>query len=178
MPETKVQAQTRSRFGLTSQSTVHGVVQSPVYVATSPDRTKRQDLLPPKLGGPPGSTAHPPTSPPTDAPPYTTIEQKRLADHRRALREADPYAPLGLRVGSLYVLPSIEQDIGRDTNPNQVQGGKGSLELRTEGEVKLQSDWTSSELTGDLRGAYSDYPDVKGATCSMATARSICASTS
>lgn len=162
-PETKVQAQTRRRFGLTSQTTVHGVVQKPVYTATSPDRTKRQDLLPPKLSAAPGTPAHPGTIPPVDAPVYTDIEQKRLTAHRRELREADPYAPLGLRIGNLYVSPSIEEDVGYDTNPNQAQNGKGSRVSRTEGEVKVLSDWSSNEFTADLRGAYSYYPDLKSA---------------
>jgi hypothetical protein len=161
-PATPIQPQTRRRFGLSSRDAVRGVVERPVYVATSPDRTKRQDLLPPKLDGPPGTPDHPPSAAPVEAPIYTDAELKRLTAHRRELREADPYAPLGLRVGSLYVFPSIEENLGYDTNPGQVQGGKGSRESRTDGEVKLRSDWSSNELTGDLRGGYSYFPDVKG----------------
>ena len=163
LPGTRVQAQTRKRFGLTSQTAVHGVAQRPVYVATSPDRTKRQDLLPPKPDGPPGTPDHPPTAAPADAPLYTDTELKRLNAHRRELRDADPYQPLGLRFGSLYVSPSIEQSLGYDTNPNQAQGGKGSRASRTDAEIKLRSDWSSNELTADLRGGYSYFPDVKGA---------------
>lgn len=117
----------------------------------------------PKLDGSPGTPDHPATTVPVEAPIYTDAEQKRLTAHRRDLRAADPYAPLGLRVGSLYVFPSIEESVGYDTNPGQVQGGKGSRESRTDGEIRLQSDWSSHELTGDLRGGYSYFPDLKGA---------------
>ena len=162
-PATVVQPQIRRRFGLSPQTAVHGVAERPVYVATSPDRVTRQDQLPPKLDGPAGTPDHPPTVEPAEAPPYTPAEQKLLDARRRALRDADPYAPLGLRLGSLYLFPSIEESVGYDTNPGQVQGGKGSRESRTDGEIKLQSDWSSDELTGDLRGGYSYFPDVKGA---------------
>jgi hypothetical protein len=125
---------------------------------------KRQDLLPPRLDGPAGTPDHPPATPPVVEPVYTAAEQKRLTDHRRGLRDADPWAPLGLRLGSITVLPSIEESVGYDTNPNQTQvGKKGSRESRTDAEIKLQSDWSSHELTGDLRGGYSYYPDVRGA---------------
>jgi hypothetical protein len=58
----------------------------------------------------------------------------------------------------------VQQDIGYDTNPNRDSGfKKGSIVHRTEGELRLQSDWSRHELTGLLRGAYSEYPDVKSA---------------
>ena len=43
------------------------------------------------------------------------------------------------------------------------QGAKGSAIYRTEGEVRLRSDWSAHALTGALRGAYSYYPDAKSA---------------
>ncbi|MBV9566605.1 MAG: outer membrane beta-barrel protein [Hyphomicrobiales bacterium] len=66
-------------------------------------------------------------------------------------------------MGSLYVSPSVEQSVGYDSNPGEVQGGKGSAALRTDAEIKLRSDWSSNQLTGDLRGGYFHFPDVKGA---------------
>ncbi|SED88529.1 hypothetical protein SAMN05444161_4290 [Rhizobiales bacterium GAS191] len=162
IPGTPVEAQTRRRFNLTTPPNLHGIVQRPVYVATSPDRTKRQSQLPPKLSGVSGTPDHPASTDPVVSPAYTDAELKRLAAHKRELRDADPYAPLGLRIGSLYVTPSIEESVGYDTNPGQVQGGKGSRQSRTDAEVKLRSDWSSNELTADLRGGYSYFPDVKG----------------
>lgn len=75
--------------------------------------------------------------------------------------EADPaYAPLGLRLGTFTVLPALTQSIGYDSNPNQTvsRAAKGSLALRTEGEVAFRSDWSSSEFSGELRGGYSAFP--------------------
>jgi hypothetical protein len=82
----------------------------------------------------------------------------------RRAADADPYASIGYRVGAVSLFPSIEQAVGYDTNPNRVSGDKkGSVLLRTEGELRVQSDWSRHELTGLLRGAYNDYPNVKGA---------------
>ena len=83
---------------------------------------------------------------------------------RRSSAEVDPYAPLGLRVGSFLLRPSLEQDVGYDTNPNRLSGQqKGSAEFRTEGALALASDWERHSLTAALRGAYAWYPSVPSA---------------
>jgi hypothetical protein len=89
-------------------------------------------------------------------------EARRIVKKRKI--EDDLYTPLGLRLGGLTVLPAIEGDLGWDSNPNR-QGGahKGSPLARTEGEVKLQSDWGAHELKGALRGAYWDFRDAPSA---------------
>lgn len=80
---------------------------------------------------------------------------------RRTLRENDPYSQIGYRVGGLNLYPSIQESVGYDTNPNRLPPPvKGSLVSRTEGELRLQSDWSNHELAGFLRGAYNVYPDV------------------
>jgi hypothetical protein len=72
--------------------------------------------------------------------------------------EDDPYEQLGMRLGGLIFLPSIEADIGYDTNPRRIEtGGKGAAMLRTTGEVDLKSDWDRHSLTGYLRGAYDAF---------------------
>ena len=84
---------------------------------------------------------------------------------RKRLVEEDAYAQLGTRLGAFRLYPAIEEDIGYDSNPNRLTSAQkhGSFVSRTEGELRLQSDWTQHELSGLLRGAYSVYPDVKGA---------------
>ena len=80
---------------------------------------------------------------------------------RRSTAEVDPYAPLGVKVGSFLLRPSIEQNVGYDTNPNRLSGQqKGSAEFRTEGALALASDWERHSLTAALRGAYAWYPSV------------------
>jgi hypothetical protein len=90
--------------------------------------------------------------------------QPPLLPLRRRTLEPDPYAPVGYRVGNVGVFPAVEQSAGYDSNPNRFSGAKkGSALLRTEGELRLQSDWSRHELSGLLRGAYNEYPSVKSA---------------
>src|SRR5829696_2823468 len=87
-----------------------------------------------------------------------------LARRRRRPVEEDPYSQLGLRLGGLTVLPAIQQSIGYDTNPNRSGSfHKSSTVFRTDGEIRLQSDWSAHALTGAMCGSYSEYPNVKGA---------------
>ncbi|MFZ4530704.1 MAG: outer membrane beta-barrel protein [Alsobacter sp.] len=80
---------------------------------------------------------------------------------RRSAAEVDPYAPLGVRAGSFLLRPSLEQNVGYDTNPNRLSGHqKGSAEFRTEGALAVASDWERHSLTAALRGAYAWYPSV------------------
>jgi hypothetical protein len=70
----------------------------------------------------------------------------------------DPYAPLGLRAGTLLVLPSAEASVGYNSNPERRSGQKrGSAFARAEGGFALRSDWAVHELTADLRGGYNRY---------------------
>jgi hypothetical protein len=73
--------------------------------------------------------------------------------------EEDPYAPLGLRLGSVVLKPALTTGIGYDTNPQRSAGSdrKGSPFSRTDGEVEIQSDWNVHELKGKLRGGYSAF---------------------
>jgi hypothetical protein len=83
---------------------------------------------------------------------------------RKRVKEADPYAQVGYSIGGIALFPAVEQGVGYDSNPNRTSGPqKASLLLRSEGELRLESDWSRHELTGTLRGAYHEYPSVKGA---------------
>ena len=78
---------------------------------------------------------------------------------KKPLVELDPYAPTGVRVGDLRLLPFFEASTGYETNPNQVSVGvKPSAVLRAEGGVSVESDFPTNSLTGSLRGGYSDFP--------------------
>ncbi len=94
----------------------------------------------------------PPPPPPRRAPPSVV----------------DPYAPLGLRLGTIQVLPSIETSIGYDSNPERRAGGngsakKGSAFARAEAALALRSDWAVHELIADIRGGYNRYFSLPGA---------------
>ncbi|KQP94332.1 hypothetical protein ASF60_12835 [Methylobacterium sp. Leaf113] len=85
---------------------------------------------------------------------------------RRPITIDEAYAPLGIKFGTFTILPALQQSMGYDTNPDQITNrlARPSLALRTDGEVSFRSDWSSSELTGDLRGGYVDFPDNEGAS--------------
>lgn len=78
---------------------------------------------------------------------------------RSATVPEDPYAPLGLRVGSVVLRPALTNGVGYDTNPQRTAGStrKGSPFSRHDGEVEVQSDWNVHELTGRLRAGYSEF---------------------
>lgn len=83
---------------------------------------------------------------------------------KRRLNPDDPYAPLGVRVGNVLFFPVLQQGVGYDTNPDQVSPGrKPSAVLRTDGELAFRSDWSAHELSGELRGGYSDFTDNRSA---------------
>ena len=91
---------------------------------------------------------------------------------RRTAAEEDPYAALGVRVGSLMLRPGFTNSIGYDTNPQRIAppGVKGSPFARYEGDLDIQSDWNVNQLSGRLRGGYFQYfrdsqasrPDAEG----------------
>jgi hypothetical protein len=72
----------------------------------------------------------------------------------------DPYAPLGLRVGSFVVNPSLEINRGYDTNPAHFPGGVASGFTELTPTLKVKSDWSRHEVGLDLRGSYSEYDKV------------------
>ncbi|MBV8838761.1 MAG: outer membrane beta-barrel protein [Alphaproteobacteria bacterium] len=76
---------------------------------------------------------------------------------RRTAVEDDPFAPLGLRLGSFVVSPALETTGGFDSNPARVPNGKSSLFTVIAPEVAAKSDWTRHEVTATLRGSYTAY---------------------
>ncbi|HRJ69435.1 MAG TPA: outer membrane beta-barrel protein, partial [Beijerinckiaceae bacterium] len=85
---------------------------------------------------------------------------------RKKPQQDDPYAPLGIRVGGLRVLPAIEGLAGYDTNALRGTSGtryKGSRLYQVVPELSVQSDWSRHALQMDLRGTYAWYQDVDDA---------------
>lgn len=88
-----------------------------------------------------------------------------LPNPRRSPREDDPYAPLGLRVGSMIIKPAIEISGGHDTNAARSGAlRKGSPFWRTEGELNAGSDWSRHQLDIALRGTYTGYTALSTAS--------------
>jgi hypothetical protein len=84
----------------------------------------------------------------------------------------DAFEPIGLRVGSLLLKPSLDVTRGHDSNPTHQPNGKGSAFTTVEPAVKLQSDWARHEFRADLRGAFSNYDSQSQLNAPLADAKS------
>ena len=89
---------------------------------------------------------------------------------RKPIPEDLPFAPTGVQVGELRLLPYFEGTGGYETNPNQVTNGvKASPVLRAEGGLDVASDSNTNSLTGSLHGGYSEFPANRDANRPDAT---------
>jgi len=140
----------------------------PVRVETSggarrPVRTPQRQVIGLPPAAPPALGLRPTTSTRivTSAP-----DGLRDGPARRPARQAaDPWEPLGLRLGSFIVSPSITQSGGYDTNPNRSpRAAKGSAVSRTEGELAVRSDWSTHSFSANLRAGYSYFPGQRDAS--------------
>jgi hypothetical protein len=69
----------------------------------------------------------------------------------------DPYEPLGLRLSTFVVKPTIDIVRGYDTNPAHFSGGTASGFTLIEPSLKVRSDWSRHEAGLDLRGGYAEF---------------------
>lgn len=89
-------------------------------------------------------------------------ENEQTASLRTATDEAEPYSPIGLRVGSFDVISTADISYGYDDNPFRTATPEGSQFARAEARVEARSNWTRHELSGELRGSYTDYLQISG----------------
>ncbi|MCV0393840.1 MAG: outer membrane beta-barrel protein [Rhizobiaceae bacterium] len=68
--------------------------------------------------------------------------------------EEDPYAPLGLRVGTFDVTTTLDQLIGHSTNPDFTLNGDGATISETDLRVTAVSDWSRHSARIDAYGTY------------------------
>ncbi len=81
-----------------------------------------------------------------------------------ALAESDAFAPTGVRVGDLRLLPFVEGSTGFQSNPNQVTTGvRSSAEFRIDAGTAIDSDFANHSLTGNVRAGYSLFPSNSNA---------------
>jgi hypothetical protein len=74
--------------------------------------------------------------------------------------ETDPYAPLGIRVGSFILKPSVDAAAGFDSNVPRSATASSSSFYTIAPELQTKSDWERHEFRSTLRGSYSGYPDL------------------
>jgi hypothetical protein len=72
--------------------------------------------------------------------------------------ETDPYAPLGINMGSMRVLPFVEASAGYDSNAG-LSGTtpRGSSLSRIDAGFTAFSLWSRHRFTADVRGGYAKY---------------------
>lgn len=101
-----------------------------------------------------------PTNPPKPpmTPPPTIAALPPIPAKVRPRADQKPFEPVGVMLGDIKLLPSIEEDFGYSSNPAQLAGPmKGSAFETTQGSLDLKSDWARNELRGSLTGGYTDY---------------------
>ena len=69
----------------------------------------------------------------------------------------DPYAPLGLRMGSFTLFPVLTQSIGTTTNADSSAGGLRSHFSQTDLRLRGISDWSLHQLRGEIGGNYETF---------------------
>jgi len=68
------------------------------------------------------------------------------------------YDPLGLRLGSFVVLPSLTVTGGYTDNTSQSSTGNGGAFYRIVPEVIARSDWSRHQLDATFRGSFQGFP--------------------
>lgn len=146
--------------------------------AAVPAGTVAREVPPADDPAPPAVLAEPRTGPSTT--PETTAGEEPAFESTRTLRVApleappgallppaadDPYAPLGIRVGSFVLRPTLEQGIAASTNPaGSATGGSGTYS-ETVLRLNAESDWSRHQATlnayGTVRRPLSGEEDVE-----------------
>jgi hypothetical protein len=92
--------------------------------------------------------------------PAPTVAAQPIPQRRKVAADDKPFDPVGVRIGDLKLKPYVEEDGGWASNPGLTAGPHRSSAFETtEAGVALQSDWSRSDLHGQLKGAYTDYFD-------------------
>jgi hypothetical protein len=105
-----------------------------------------------------GTAGGPPALDPAKVPPPTVAALPPIPARHRPSVEDKPFDPVGIRLGDMKLLPTIEEDLGYATNPSQLSGPvKGSAYETTQAGLGFQSDWARNELNGSLTAGYTDY---------------------
>jgi len=80
----------------------------------------------------------------------------------------DPYAPLGIHVGSFNLFPAVELIGGYDSNPGHEPGGPAAALFTVAPELRAQSNWSRHELKVDLKRIVTGGGDVASTILSYA----------
>ena len=82
----------------------------------------------------------------------SNIRQPRSQEGTGAITRDDPFAPLGLRIGSWRAFSTLEQTAGYSSNIDGAAMGDGGAFSRTDVSLSLQSDWSRHSARIDAAG--------------------------
>lgn len=82
----------------------------------------------------------------------SNIRQPRTQEGTGITTRDDPFAPMGLRIGSWRAFTTLEETIGYSTNVDEAAGGEGGAFVRTDATLSLQSDWSRHAARIDAAG--------------------------
>jgi hypothetical protein len=71
----------------------------------------------------------------------------------------DAFEPIGVRVGTFLLKPSIDVTRGYNSNPSHSPNGKPPAFTLVEPALKVQSEWARHEFRAELRGGLSRYDE-------------------
>ncbi len=100
------------------------------------------------------------TSPRPTASPEVTGAITPIRYPRKRPPEEEPFAPVGINVGSFTLRSILDLSAGYDSNALRTPGGPGSKFYVVAPQFTARSNWTRHELTADLRGSYTEFTDV------------------
>lgn len=89
-------------------------------------------------------------------------------EERIAVADDDPFAPLGIRVGSFILRPSLEQGLAASSNIELSPEGKSGILSETTLRLNAVSDWSRHAASLDAYGTFrralsgTDYDDARG----------------
>jgi len=108
-----------------------------------------------------GLPGGPPAIDPALTPPPTIAAAPVIPAKRRPVADDKPFDPVGIMLGDIKLLPTLEEDAGYASNPALLSGPtKGSAYESTQAGLSVQSDWARNELRGSFSGGYADYFSV------------------
>ena len=98
----------------------------------------------------------------TVPPPAPTLEVKPLEEippaPRKRARRADPYAPIGLRMGGITVFPAVTVGGGVSSNARRsATNAQPAVGLKLEPSLRFESDWVRHSWTGGASGDFIRY---------------------
>ncbi|EAU43343.1 hypothetical protein FP2506_10876 [Fulvimarina pelagi HTCC2506] len=138
-------------FGPQYNETADGVLRSRTASdPAGPVRETRQDFM---LGNPPLAAGIAGETLSSDTLLDDNSRARALERIVRPVREEAPYAPVGVRAGTLTIYPELYQAAGATTNIDEKAGGKAGAFSETEIGLRAVTDWTrhAGELNGRLR---------------------------